>query len=167
MKWACKESALGHALAPARDEEALWSGWKCAHCGELFKRPGDSDSYELPLMESVVEVDALALMLDGHVDGGWRASAGWVHELERRSVESGLFMHVDGEWAEVAEAILELEAWADSLLHDEPSAPMLMGQLAMDAWTKVKRVTDEVPRLLEASALLRDGWRPGAKRRAK
>lgn len=179
MKWACKESALGHALAPARDEEALWSGWKCAHCGELFKRPGDSDSYELPLMESVVEVDALALMLDGSTSpkSGMRL-VGHVESLASRQayplLVSPLLERYLRTEADVAQAILELEGSAGTFFGDVTlfRAPLIVaGHLAEAAWEaapKHKKTSDSiVTRNLEAAALLRDGWRPGAKRRAR
>lgn len=172
MKWACEKSEVGHALAPARDEEALWSGWACSHCGERFARPGDSDSYELPLMERVVEVNALALMLDGstspvtkmrligHVRSMASPYAGHVSLLER-------YLRTE---ADVAQAILELEgnsdAWASGGDCIENS------DLALRAWSKTPKSkinADSIAeRFLRAAALLRDGWRPGkrAKRRA-
>lgn len=158
MRWACEKSATGHALAPAFDKVALWSGWQCSHCGERFKRPRDSDSYELPLMDSVVEVDELALMLDGtcHDDGDGGL---WVRDLERCGDDSWLSkrLAMEGMNEGVAQAILELEGAADNTWS--------MGPLALKAWHRSRRSATSGERIidisLEAAAKLRDGWRPG------
>lgn len=179
MKWECDKSAAGHALAPARDEEALWSGWACSHCGERFAWPGDPDSFELPLMERVVEVDALALMLDGSTSpkSGMRL-VGLVGSLASGLSYSGgaplLERYLRTE-DDVAQAILELEGSAGTFFGDVTlfRAPLISaGLLAEAAWEaapKHKKTSDSiVTRNLEAAAILRDGWRPGkrAKRRA-
>ena len=112
-----------------------------------------------------VEVDALALMLDGHVEDGWRASTGWVRELERRGVESDLFVLANEtqQWADVAEAILQLEALADWIPTEGRIPTAGWSPLADNAAKHVGffDVGDDADTmLLEAAALLRDGWRP-------
>lgn len=176
MRWACEKSEAGHALAPARDEVALWSGWACSHCDERFKRPGDSDSYELPLMDSVDEVDELALMLDGSTSPKTRMRlVGHVGPLASRQPPILLERYLGTE-ADVAQAILELEGTASTFFDDIIlfSGPLIAaGHLANAAWKaapKHKKTSDSIAtRNLEAAALLRDGWRPGksAKRRAQ
>lgn len=167
MKWTCEKSATGHALAPARDEEALWSGWACSHCGERFKRRGDPDSYELPLMSSVVEVDELALMLDGTTSPrtGMRL-VGCVRFLESGMSFSGggplLERYLKTE-ADVAQAILELEGLADWRPYNGPS-PIQQGTLADQALKHAgfyrSHNKDIDTFILKAAARLRDGWRP-------
>lgn len=113
-----------------------------------------------------VEVDALALMLDGHVEDGWRASTGWVRELERRSVESDLFVLANEtqQWVEVAEAILQLEALADWRPIEGGLSTAGWSLLADDAAKHAGFFdvgdADADTMLLEAAARLRDGWRP-------
>lgn len=169
MRWACEKSEAGHALAPARDEEALWSGWACSHCGERFARPSDLDSFELPLMERVVEVDALALMLDGTMSPktGMRL-VGHVGPLASRQPPILLERYLGTE-ADVAQAILELECNADAWARGGDC--IWNSELAVRAWSKApksKTNADAIAeRFLKAAALLRDGWRPGgAKRKA-
>lgn len=164
MRWACEKSEAGHALAPARDEVALWSGWACSHCDERFKRPGDSDSYELPLMDSVDEVDELALMLDGSTSPKTRMRlVGHVGPLASRQPPILLERYLKTE-ADVAQAILELEGLADWRPCNGPS-PIQQDELASHALQHVgffgcpKEDSDAC--ILEAAARLRDGWRPG------
>jgi hypothetical protein len=112
-----------------------------------------------------VEVDALALMLDGAVNE-WCHRFGRINLeflIERRrynnpppQLERAAAMP---EWTEVAEAILELEAWADyndGCALDRPS----FGPLAVAADRHVRPAGSTVDSMLEAAALLRDGWRP-------
>lgn len=119
-----------------------------------------------------VEVDALALMLDGASNP--RLCIANVNELERPPpygqrplMERYVDQH---EWAEVAEAIMELEGMADWLTRDEEEdeAPDF-GSLADAALRQSMRtlrarrgrwVAHDIEHL-EAAALLRDGWRPG------
>lgn len=117
-----------------------------------------------------VEVDALALMLDGVNDDGWRFNEVNIKSLERDSVYGGQVPLLErtvaqSQWAEIADAILELEAWADWWhTSDNDDRPFLSGyklsSLAAKAHRHASRyASDEI--LLEAAALLRDGWRPG------
>ena len=116
-----------------------------------------------------VEVDALALMLDG-------ASIGVIRfgDVNVRSLVVGGTHGVGGkealmtsyaaapEWAEVAEAILQLEAWADWFDSDHGSdRPMARGDLALQARAAVGWMSHPQFEYLEAAARLRDGWRPG------
>ena len=121
-----------------------------------------------------VKVDALALMLDGAGAGVFRFAHGNVRVLE--SGADGNFGSTTPameqyaarpEWAEVAEAILELEAWADWYDSDHgASCPMACGDLACQAEAAVGWMAHPQFEYLEAAALLRDGWRPrkGSKR---
>lgn len=109
------------------------------------------------------EVDALALMMDGAVVPIGRYTYKNVYWLEMLGTESALHYR-SREWPDVAEAILELEAWADWWhIGDNDDRPFLSGyklsSLAAKAHRHASRyASDEI--LLEAAALLRDGWRP-------
>lgn len=120
-----------------------------------------------------VEVDALALMLDGCMTMEDIRFNGYnIETLERRQSLSGrepamsLVVTRPG-WADVAEAILDLEAWADwrplEVSHPKDDQPP-MNALAYAAQDEAESRNphlewfDEV--YLEAAALLRDGWRP-------
>lgn len=153
--WMCEAASgpgyRGHALATGAG-----SGWRCSRCGV---HP-----------DCVIEVDALALMLDGHCDAeGWRVSTGWVRELERNGEESGLAIRRDMKaYREVAQAIFELESLADWRPFERPFEcngwPFILGDLAESALRHVgfyscdEGATDAT--ILEAAACLRDGWRP-------
>lgn len=170
MRWACEKSEAGHALAPARDEVALWSGWACSHCDERFKRPGDSDSYELPLMDSVDEVDELALMLDGFcAKDGWRAPQAWGRALETNGQGSPLaFALTDARFADVAQAIFELESDGWLWMCSRGGYDVTFSRMGRQALLAVSTAmfADQAMsqraslRRLEAAAKLRDGWRP-------
>lgn len=119
-----------------------------------------------------VEVDALALMLDGVLDGCTRFDRWNVGFLERPLTQRG--QKIPGAMtrnllqpgmSEVAEAILELEAWADwNPLKNPDGAPEAMGHLADAAASRAGvygcEGSKEDDALREAAALLRDGWRP-------
>lgn len=171
MRWVCSGAPTevsgrgyyGHVLVPHQDHEALWSGWRCARCGELFHAPGSPDNWELPLADETEEVDELAPMLDGtrsadrgedRTDNAYRVGSLGI---------LALVPHLQhAEWAAVAEAILELEANADAWLTGDP--PIDNGDLAIKAWAKAPKNTTSAEsiatRYFEAAALLRDGWRP-------
>lgn len=113
-----------------------------------------------------VEVDPLALMLDGAAvsRGGFRFNSENVECLEEGGPSLMATSLKLAQWAEVTEAILELEAWADWMLNDDslPSAPKELSSLAADALShsSARNKRGTVLCLLEAAALLRDGWRP-------
>lgn len=113
-----------------------------------------------------VEVDALALMLDGANGDLYRFSRVSVEVLEWGASASGnkpgmARAVAHPEWAEVAEAILQLEAWADWFDSDHGSdRPMARGDLALQARAAVGWMSHPQFEYLEAAALLRDGWRP-------
>lgn len=68
------------------------------------------------------------------------------------------------EWAKVAEAILELEGLADWRPLEGGVAPEMTSELACLALDEVGHLSDRFAdiseALLEAAAILRDGWRP-------
>lgn len=137
-----------------------------------------------------IEVDALALMLDGvtaptAADPGWRFGQMNVSALEidadmglsgdmTSSMRKVLPPPPEGLGLEpVAQAILELEAWADWCLvrHGQWGSEPPLGDLAARATCRVVSVkrdldlpSDDLAYMhhqsLEAAALLRDGWRP-------
>lgn len=122
-----------------------------------------------------VEVDELALMLDGVMGEDFRFGRVSVEVLERGTSASGnrpgmMRAVAHPEWAKVAQAILELEACADWRVRESQPPFTDLSRLAID-------VCEEVPwppgfgercdgllssdeRFLEAAARLRDGWRP-------
>lgn len=110
------------------------------------------------------KVDALALMLDGHVtrDGG-RFGRANVTCLEKGGHCDLLFYSKSA--SDIAEAILELEAGADSLLGHGTEDIADLGRLASAAWYATMAFNTENDkaihrRYLESAARLRDGWRP-------
>jgi hypothetical protein len=114
-----------------------------------------------------VEVDALALMLDG-VRGYYRRGEAvfWLEKFGGASMLGTLLARPG--MADVAEAILELEAWADWISSDADDSycPETLGELGRAARAACKHI----PRrpsivFLEAAARLRDGWRPEGWRR--
>lgn len=119
------------------------------------------------------EVDALALMLDGMWDRhGWsRFGAVNIEAMHVRRMYNGkpptmeIYLE-DPTYAEVAEAILELEANAEAWIAG--GATIGNGDLARKAWDRAPRSTissDSIAmRYLESAAILRDGWRPLRKR---
>lgn len=122
--------------------------WRCARCGGCTA--------------DVIEVDALALMLEGS-RGFYRLLRRSVSWLEERGAASMLSAQLARPgFTEVAEAILELEGNADGWMCG--SAINENGELAITAWEQAPPNTANAEsiamRYLEASALLRDGWRP-------
>ena len=118
-----------------------------------------------------IEVDALALMLDGAVfdlKTGYKFTSFNYQALVKWSgMEIATSMEVklnDPEWREVAEAILELEGLAD-WVPDEDECLMRGGfplsTLAFASLNLVEHDTISLDEsLLEAAARLREGWRP-------
>lgn len=109
-----------------------------------------------------INVDALALMFDGHTTYGGRFDRTNVSCLEKGGM-CDLFAYASRE-PELAEAILELEGLADWRPLEGGLTPSLTSELGILALDKVghlsDRFTDISEALLEAAAILRDGWRP-------
>lgn len=126
-----------------------------------------------------VEVDARALMLDGALEyGDVRFNHMDVKALENDQRHQRAFIKAISskkEWAEVAEAIFDLEAWADWWISGADGMSPSFGALAGAAAFHVEPGISEVGTMLEAAALLREGWRPqkrkppkiGSRRRAE
>jgi hypothetical protein len=113
-----------------------------------------------------VEVDALALMLDGAIGVAGRFDRRSVSNLEVRGEMSSMAwrLRLPG-MAAVAEAIFELEGLADCWDADEASC---IDDNVFPPWTALSflaalradsHMTTSIS-LREAAALLRDGWRP-------
>ncbi|MGL4442446.1 MAG: hypothetical protein ACRCU1_02395 [Alsobacter sp.] len=119
-----------------------------------------------------VEVDALALMLDGVVIDAMGESlrvggAFSVDQLQREpSLSAMAQLSTWLDLADVAEAILELEGSADAWLGKSTCLPC--SRLAQMAWKQAAKRDRGTGldarkigrRYLEAAAILRDGWRP-------
>ena len=158
-EWECIASPAsdygGHALEPVHAVgNPAWPAWRCIHCVDV--------------VSIAVEVDALALMMDGTPTLLGRAGQ---RQVENRSHHGGscILQRKAERSPDVAEAILELEGYADIWPGDEwlPGGPPLAA-LANAVLHAVRNRSIETgqliwgrPQLLEAAALLRDGWRPG------
>lgn len=148
-------------------KEAFYAGWHMSEWHQNASGPALDVAYASwrDAEARKVEVDALALMLDGTTLWSNRNRFGrtnvTVLEESPTSAAMTYVLKEESGIAEVAEAILELEAWADWYASRplNPWPPIYLGEFALLAYADTPG-SGEVYRCLEAAARLRDGWRP-------